>query len=309
MPSRVEQKRDVWMRKLKHKTDQKWLLLGLVPLAAGVGWMMNQFRKRPIPRDRAMVPIGAVPKQSVVPQTSIIAVTGADSPQDKDPAREQGLSSNRLDEEENQGDTIIPQTAKNRQSTGREAARSSDQNASQTGHAGRHHGETSRNNNMPDHELRVGHAIESHTAERVSFYVLMVPFVILAIAIALLSRYQLPKQSQAIVPGGNVERGRMALQSWGCGSCHTIPGVTGAYGKVGPNLEEVGMHSFIAGHLENTPDNMILWIMKPQEISPGNGMPDTGVTENMARDMAAYLYSLSNNQRPGNGANSFQISR
>ena len=102
-----------------------------------------------------------------------------------------------------------------------------------------------------------------------------------------------PARTQvAAVPGGDVEAGRQAIQSWGCGSCHTIPGVPGAYGKVGPKLEQMAEQTYIAGMLPNNPDNLIRWIMDPQEIQPGNAMPDTGVTETMARNMAAYLYSI-----------------
>lgn len=33
------------------------------------------------------------------------------------------------------------------------------------------------------------------------------------------------------------------------------------------------------------------WIQKPHEIEPGTAMPDTGVGEAEARDLAAYLLS------------------
>jgi cytochrome c2 len=124
------------------------------------------------------------------------------------------------------------------------------------------------------------------------FLILLVPFVILPIAIFVLAFRHIPVQSQVIVAGGDARRGQAALQAWGCGSCHTIPGITGGDGKVGPALDSVSGHSYIAGHLRNTPDNMVLWIMHPQEVSPGVGMPDSNVPESVARDMAAYLYSI-----------------
>jgi hypothetical protein len=34
---------------------------------------------------------------------------------------------------------------------------------------------------------------------------------------------------------------------------------------------------------------LIAWIMHPQSMDPGNGMPDVGVPEVVARDMSAYL--------------------
>jgi cytochrome c1 len=48
----------------------------------------------------------------------------------------------------------------------------------------------------------------------------------------------------------------------------------------------------IAGLLANTPDNMREWILHPQQIKPGDEMPDMGVSEQDARDMVAYLESL-----------------
>lgn len=95
-----------------------------------------------------------------------------------------------------------------------------------------------------------------------------------------------------VVPGGDVEAGRQAIQSWGCGSCHTIPGIPGAYGKVGPKLEQMAEQTYIAGMLPNNPDNLIRWITNPQEIQPGNAMPNTDVNYETAKHMAAYLYSI-----------------
>ncbi len=141
-------------------------------------------------------------------------------------------------------------------------------------------------------ELSAGHALINRTEGSSIFYVLLVPFLILVAAVIVLALYRLPVQSQASVAGGDPDSGKAALQAWGCGACHTIPGVTGATGKVGPALSELSNQSFIAGRLQNTPDNMIQWIMHPQQISPGVDMPDMGVPENVARDMAAYLYSI-----------------
>ena len=41
---------------------------------------------------------------------------------------------------------------------------------------------------------------------------------------------------------------------------------------------------------DNTPDNLVRWISHPQEVDPGNVMPDLGVPDAVARDIAAYLY-------------------
>jgi cytochrome c2 len=91
---------------------------------------------------------------------------------------------------------------------------------------------------------------------------------------------------------GNVDRGRLAVSHYGCGACHSIEGLPGASGVVGPSLDGIAERAEIAGKLANDPANMVRWIRAPQQISPGNGMPDLGVSAHDGRDIAAYLYTL-----------------
>jgi cytochrome c1 len=37
---------------------------------------------------------------------------------------------------------------------------------------------------------------------------------------------------------------------------------------------------------------MIKWLRDPQGVVPGNAMPDMGLSEDQARDIAAYLSTL-----------------
>jgi cytochrome c2 len=96
----------------------------------------------------------------------------------------------------------------------------------------------------------------------------------------------------SVVPNGDPERGRQALRTTGCGTCHTIPGVLDANATVGPPLDDWADRVYIAGLLDNTPTNLIQWIRSPQTFEPGTAMPDIGISEQDARDMAAYLYTL-----------------
>jgi cytochrome c2 len=82
------------------------------------------------------------------------------------------------------------------------------------------------------------------------------------------------------------------VQTYGCGSCHVVPGVSGANGKVGPPLTDFGQRSYVAGLLPNNADNLQHWIRDPQQVLPGNAMPDLGVTQVDAQDIAAYLLTL-----------------
>ena len=94
------------------------------------------------------------------------------------------------------------------------------------------------------------------------------------------------------VEGGNAASGPELLRQYGCVTCHEVAGVRQADGMVGPPLSRLADRAVIAGRLQNTPANLIHWIRFPQEVAPGSAMPDLGVTEPHARDIAAYLYSL-----------------
>lgn len=92
--------------------------------------------------------------------------------------------------------------------------------------------------------------------------------------------------------GGEPHRGRAAISRYGCSACHTIPGVQGATALVGPPLDRIASRSYIAGVMPNTPDNMIRWIENPPGIDRMTAMPNLGVTDADARDIASYLYTL-----------------
>lgn len=94
------------------------------------------------------------------------------------------------------------------------------------------------------------------------------------------------------VTGGNADRGKAAIKSFGCGSCHMIPGIDDARGTVGPPLMYFGRRVYIAGEVPNTPALLMRWIQSPQSIEPKTVMPTLGVNASEARDMAAYLYTL-----------------
>ncbi|HWF04009.1 MAG TPA: c-type cytochrome [Candidatus Angelobacter sp.] len=99
-------------------------------------------------------------------------------------------------------------------------------------------------------------------------------------------------RTSKVVTGGDSVAGRQDLYRLGCGSCHTIPGIVGAHGKVGPSLENIAVHSYVAGQLPNQPPNLEHWIQHPHSVHPDTLMPELGLTDGQSRDIAAYLYSL-----------------
>lgn len=98
--------------------------------------------------------------------------------------------------------------------------------------------------------------------------------------------------SSSRVSGGDPQHGIELIRHYGCGACHTIPGIENANGVVGPPLTRFGDRMFIAGLLRNEPDNLVHWIRDPQSVVPGVDMPDMGIEQDEARDIAAYLYTL-----------------
>jgi cytochrome c oxidase assembly factor CtaG len=100
------------------------------------------------------------------------------------------------------------------------------------------------------------------------------------------------EQEVRALTGGDPFRGRELIRQYGCDSCHTIPGVHGADANVGPPLVNVARRLYLAGHIQNTPENMMRWIQHPRALDPKTAMPEMGVTGSDSRDITAYLYTL-----------------
>ena len=102
---------------------------------------------------------------------------------------------------------------------------------------------------------------------------------------------EMPRAYQTI-SGGVASRGKRVIEQKSCGSCHTIPGIPDAQGLVGPPLFFFARRTYIAGELPNTPENLVKWVVSPQSVEPKTAMPTLGLSQQQARDVAAYLYTL-----------------
>ena len=100
------------------------------------------------------------------------------------------------------------------------------------------------------------------------------------------------EQHATALTGGNPEKGKTAIEINGCASCHTIPGIHGADALVGPPLKGVAQRTYLAGRLQNTPENLVRWIENPPAIDPKTGMPNLHLNDSDSRDIASYLYTL-----------------
>jgi len=89
-----------------------------------------------------------------------------------------------------------------------------------------------------------------------------------------------------------VQAGAIEITRDACGSCHEIPGIEEANGRVGPSLRHFASRQMIAGRLANTPANLARWLKSPQSVKPGSAMPDQGLTDQQAHDVALYLSRL-----------------
>jgi cytochrome c2 len=122
-------------------------------------------------------------------------------------------------------------------------------------------------------------------------------FFLIAVALVLACGCDRPSEQEItdagkLTGGGNAIAGRVEIRKYGCSACHTISGVPGARGLVGPPLDGIRDRYYIAGELANTPTNLMQWIQHPHHVEPHTAMPEMGVTEQDSRDIAAYLYTL-----------------
>lgn len=99
-----------------------------------------------------------------------------------------------------------------------------------------------------------------------------------------------PRQDRLL--GADIERGRQLISHYGCVACHTVPGIRGPTATVGPSLEKIGLRAYLGGVLPNTPTNLLRWLRDPPAIDPRTAMPNMGLNDAEAKDIAAYLLTL-----------------
>ncbi|PVM83354.1 c-type cytochrome [Caulobacter radicis] len=92
--------------------------------------------------------------------------------------------------------------------------------------------------------------------------------------------------------GANPTEGLRLIEAEGCGACHHIPGVQWPRGAVGGSLDNLQAQAMIAGRFPNRPNVMIAWLRDAPAMAPDTAMPASRLTQDQARDVAAYLYSL-----------------
>jgi len=90
---------------------------------------------------------------------------------------------------------------------------------------------------------------------------------------------------------GDATRGALAFRKLGCGACHASTEAAPTT-RVGPSLRGLARRTTLPGGLPHTPEQLLRWLRFPQQIVPTTAMPELGLSEAQARDLAAYLYTL-----------------
>jgi len=88
------------------------------------------------------------------------------------------------------------------------------------------------------------------------------------------------------------DRGLEAIERVGCAACHEIPGIAWPEGRTGPSLVGFDDIGPIAGALPNNPENLAAFVRNAPAAKSGSTMPAMPLSEEEARDVAAYLYGL-----------------
>lgn len=106
---------------------------------------------------------------------------------------------------------------------------------------------------------------------------------------------------QALPGADRLARGKKLTVSLGCLGCHQY---RGRGGTLGPDLTYVGdkkRHDFDFSRVrgEHTVEQWLFEHFKiPSEVSPGSVMPDMGLSDDQARDLALYMMSLHRKSAP-----------
>jgi cytochrome c len=148
------------------------------------------------------------------------------------------------------------------------------------------------------HPENMEHALdaEGKMSTAVSHYVVRVLLLMVTSALASgLASHKIRDRNQRaevarLLTKGNPEHAPELFRRYGCTGCHTIPGIAGADGKVGGPLGNMRERVYIAGVTNNSADKLVRWIVAPSGFDAKTAMPDTGISEEEARDLAAYLY-------------------
>lgn len=94
------------------------------------------------------------------------------------------------------------------------------------------------------------------------------------------------------MPLASAARGKEVIERVGCGSCHTIEGISWPQGKTAPALQGFDRRGLIAGKLPNRPEVLAEFVRNAPALVADTTMPPMPLSANEALDVTAYLYEI-----------------
>ena len=101
-------------------------------------------------------------------------------------------------------------------------------------------------------------------------------------------------QQQATTPQAATtpSEGKKIFERTSCINCHAVAG-TVADGRFGPDLTHLMSRDTIAsGAVENTPENLRIWVQNPEVFKPGSRMPAMQMSDQELTAIVTYLETL-----------------
>lgn len=99
-------------------------------------------------------------------------------------------------------------------------------------------------------------------------------------------------QQQPVLANAGASAGRSVFEHTACINCHTVAG-TNASGRFGPDLTHLMSRATIAsGAAKNTPENLRLWLERPDAIKPGSLMPAMKLSDTDLDALVSYMETL-----------------
>jgi cytochrome c2 len=89
---------------------------------------------------------------------------------------------------------------------------------------------------------------------------------------------------------GDANAGKEVFTTKGCTGCHTIEGVQGAVGTVGPNLTHIAGQAYDS--FPNDAAFLKQWINDPHTAKPGTAMPKLGLSDEELNNVVTFLETL-----------------
>lgn len=101
-----------------------------------------------------------------------------------------------------------------------------------------------------------------------------------------------PPETSPQLDSADGARGRQLVTAYGCAACHSFPDIRFPRGGLGPSLDGFADQGLIAGRLPNQPGPLMLFVRNAPAYVPDGAMPATPMSDQDARDVAAYLLTL-----------------